>query len=253
MEEATVLVEYAGLSAECNIKTVAPATHITKQKDGTYTATNPDGYQRTITAEEFEKSKNVTLVEKLPKTDAMAENMGLSETLSIYGGRKNQQTIWDHLLTASVLGKTNRSIYPFQSKEVENESIEIVTLDNLEGQILNKRMTEWNRFVDTLKTEKQNIIICLEDPVSFSRKQEEELFFSLISDAQYQGKNILVLYRGEKTELVTLKDGIRVISVAYDTATPGTFLQTPTDFLRIHYNKNHMTYEILSEQVFYQK
>lgn len=113
-------------------------------------------------------------------------------------------------------------------------------------------MTEWNRFLDTLETEKNNIIICLEDPVSFSRKQEEELFFSLISDARHQGKNILVLFRGEKTELHTIKDGVRVISVAYDKVSPAEFLQTPTEFLKIHYNKHQMTYEIVSNQIFYE-
>lgn len=249
----TVVITYEGIRAECNIKTVAPATHIAKQTDGTYKATNADGYQRTVTKEEFQKSTNVSLTDNLPVNDSMAENLGLSETLSIYGGRHTYQTIWDNLLSAKVLEKTNRSIYPFQSDRVENEDIEIVTLDNLEGQILNKRMTEWNRFTDTLKTEKQNIIICLEDPVSFSRKQEEELFFSLISEAVHQGKNILVLHRGEKTELVSLKDGVRVLSVAYDTAAPQDLFNKPTGFLRIHYNKTDMTYEIVSEQVFYEK
>ncbi len=249
----TVLIEYKGISAECNVKIVAPAIYIAKQKDDTYLATNADGYQRTITQEEYKKSRNVSETDTLPTIDLMAENRGLSETLSIYGGRAQYQTLWDNLLSKNVLQKTNRSIYPFQSEQTENEYIEIVTLDNLEGQILNKRMTEWNRFTQTLKTQKNNIIICLEDPISFSRKQEEELFFSLISEAVHQGKNILVLHRGEKTELKSLKDGVRVLSVAYDSATPETFLQTPTDFLRIHYSKTDMTYEIVSEQVFYEK
>ena len=99
----------------------------------------------------------------------------------------------------------------------------------------------------------ESTFFLLEDPVSFSRKQEEELFFSLISEAQHQGKNILVLHRGEKTELKTLRDGVRVISVAYDVSEPNNFLQTPTEFLRINYSETDMTYKIVSNQIFYQK
>ncbi len=247
-----LIVEYEDVMAECEIKTVAPALYAKKNKDGTYTAVNAEGYRLVITAEEYQKSKNITLTDELPTVDVMAENLGLSETLNLYGGRPQYKTIWDHLLAANVLKKSNRAIYPFQTDQIENEMIEIVTLDNLEGQILNKRMTEWNRFLDTLNTEKQNIIICLEDPISFSRKQEEELFFSLISQARYQGKNILVVHRGEKTELKSLQDGVRVLSVAYDTAEPENLFQKPTEFIKIHYNKNQMTYEIISNQIFYE-
>ncbi len=247
-----LIIEYEDALSECEIKTVAPALYATKNKDGTYTAINGEGYQLVITAEEYQKSRNITLVDELPQVDVMADNLGLPETLNLYGGSANYQTLWNRLLTVNVLNKSNRTIYPFQTDRIENDWIEIVTLDNLEGQILNKRMTEWNRFLDTLNTEKNNIIICLEDPISFSRKQEAELFFSLISKARYQGKNILVIHRGEKTELISLKDGVRVLSVAYDTTKPENLFKTPTEFIKIHYNKNQMTYELVSNQVFYE-
>ncbi len=247
-----LIIEYEDVLAECEIKTVAPALYAKQNKDGTYTAINGEGYQLVITPEEYQKSRNITLVEEFPQVDVMAENLGLSETLNLYGGSPDYQTLWDRLLTANVLKKSNRTIYPFQTERIENDMIEIVTLDNLEGQILNKRMTEWNRFLDTLNTEKNNIIICLEDPVSFSRKQEEELFFSLISKARYQGKNILVIHRGEKTELKSLKDGVRVLSVSYDNTKPENIFQTPTEFIKIHYNQNQMTYELVSNQIFYE-
>ena len=253
LEKETVTIAYQGISATCEITVVAPAESVQKQKDGSYLAANAHGYKRTISEEEYKNGKNLTLVDQLPVLDAMADNQGLPETLNIYGGRLKYETIWDHLITANVLKKSNQTLYPFQSEAIENEYIEIVTLDNLEGQILNKRMTEWNRFSDTLKTEKNNIIICLQDPISFSRQQEEDLFFSMISEAAYQGKNILVLHRGEKTELKSIKDGVRVISVAYDQCEPESLLKTPTGFLRIHYSKTQMTYEIVSNQIFYEK
>ncbi len=248
-----LIIEYEDILAECEIKTVAPALYAKKNKDGTYTAINGDGYRLVITAEEFQKSRNVSLVDELPTVDVMTDNLALPKTLNLYGGKPKYQTLWDHLITENVLRKSNRTIYPFQTDRTENDFIEIVTLDNLEGQILNKRMTEWNRFLDTLNTKKQNIIICLEDPVSFSRKQEEELFFSLISRTQHQGKNILVVHRGEKTELKSIKDGVRVLSVAYDMSQPENLFHNPTEFLKIHYSETQMTYEIASEQIFYQK
>ncbi len=253
VEKETVIITYEGISATCEITVVTPAEYVQKQKDGSYLAANSHGYKQSVSEKEYKNGKNLTLVDKLPVLDAMADNQGLPETLNIYGGRVKYETIWDHLITSNILKKSGRTLYPFQSERIENDYIEIVTLDNLEGQILNKRMTEWNRFSDTLKTEKNNIIICLEDPISFSRQQEEDLFFSMISEAAYQGKNILVLHRGEKTELKSLKDGVRVISVAYDQCEPEGLLETPTEFLRIHYSKTQMTYEIVSNQIFYEK
>ncbi len=248
----TLILEYEGVLAECEIKTVAPAVYAKKNSNGTYTVLNPDGYQRNVTNEEYQLSREITLTDKLPAIDAMSENLGLPHAFSIYGGRKSYDTLWDHLISARVKERAQNMIYPFKTAEIEHEDIEIITVDNLEGQILNKRMTEWNRFKDTLQTEKNNIIICLEDPISFSRQQEEDLFFSMLSEAQHQGKNILVVHRGDKTELKSIKDGVRVLSVAYDTSTTENFTEKPTEFLKIHYSENQMTYEIVSQQLFSQ-
>jgi len=190
-------------------------------------------------------------VETFPTVDTMADNLGLPKSLSVYGGRKQYKTIWDKLLSEKVMEKYTNTLYPFQSKQIEHPDIEIITVDNLEGQIINSRMSEWNRFVAALQTQKKNIIICLEDPISFSRQQEEDLFFHLLSEATQQGKNILVIHRDDKTELKSLKDGVRVLSVAYDNLTTKSFLETPSQFLTIHYNSNQMTYEIVSNQLFY--
>jgi len=247
----TVLLNYEGVTAEMKIQVVSPALYAKKNKEGTYTVLNADGYQRIISAEEYQNSKNISLVETFPTVDTMADNLGLPKSLSVYGGRKQYKTIWDKLLSEKVMEKYTNTLYPFQSKQIEHPDIEIITVDNLEGQIINSRMSEWNRFVAALQTQKKNIIICLEDPISFSRQQEEDLFFHLLSEATQQGKNILVIHRDDKTELKSLKDGVRVLSVAYDNLTTKSFLETPSQFLTIHYNSNQMTYEIVSNQLFY--
>lgn len=247
----TVLLSYEGVTSEMKIRVVSPALYATKNKEGTYTVLNADGYQRIISAEEYQNSRNITLVETLPTVDAMADDVGLPKALSVYGGRKSYDTLWDKLFSEKVMEKNRNTIYPFRAEQTEHPDIEIITVDNLEGQIINSRMTEWNRFVATLQTEKNNIIICLEDSISFSRQQEEDLFFELLSEASHRGKNILVLHRGDKTELKSIKDGVRILSVAYDTHTTKSFLETPSQFLTIHYNSNQMTYEIVSNQLFY--
>ncbi len=252
LSSETVEIRYEGIVEECTVTTVAPAEGAVKNKDGTYTVTNGDGYVRTVTAEEFKKGNRIPVTDTLPVKDVMAENLGLKKSLSLYGGSQKYNTLFARLLTPAVLEKMPNAIYPFTSEATENEWIEIVTLDNLEGQILNKRMTEWNRFLETLETNKQNIILCLKDPVSFSRKREEELFFDAIKTARQKGKNILVVYRGNETKLQTLRDGVRVISVAYDPTNISGIFSNPTNYLKIYYNQNQMTYEIAEKQLFFE-
>ena len=119
-----------------------------------------------------------------------------------------------------------------------------------EQSIIKKGMSEWNRLTQALNTNKKNIILLLKEPLSFRRSQEEALFLDLLSESRLEGKNILVLYRAEKTELVTLKDGVRVISLAYDSATITDFMKKPTEALKIYYNDSQMTYEIISDSLF---
>ena len=182
--DATVMLSYHGVTKEVPITVVAPATHAIKNSDGNYTVTNPDGYTRTVLAEDYERGENIRLENTLPQTDRLTDNLGLSHTLSIYGGSKQYNTFFTRLLKANILTAIPHSCNPFLQSATANEWIEIVTLDNLEGRILNSRMTEWYRFLETLETSKNNIIICLEDPISFSRKQEENLFFDALYQAQ---------------------------------------------------------------------
>ncbi|MBQ7951041.1 MAG: phosphodiester glycosidase family protein [Clostridia bacterium] len=250
LSTATILMEYQGAVGTFTLTTVAPATYAEKTKNETYRVTNPDGYTREISKEEYDKATGIILKDSLPKNDVMTENLGLSNSLSIYGGSRSYDTFFTRLLTSTVLEKINPSIYPFTDKNIENDKIEIVTIDNAKNRILNKGMEEWNRLEEALNTEKQNIILVMTQPLSFSRPQEEKLFFEAISKTRMEGKNILVIHRGEKTELVTLKDGVRVISVAFDTASVTSFLKQPTEYLKIHYNDSQMTYEIVSNSLF---
>ena len=180
----------------------------------------------------------------------MAENIGLTNSLSIYSGARSYNTFFSRLLTKNVLERMNHAIYPFTEQSVENDLIEIATIDNSGKSIAKKGMSEWNRLTTVLNTNKKNIILLLTEPLSFSRSQEEQLFLDAISKSRFEGKNILVVYRGEKTGLVTLKDGVRVISLAYDSASLTNFMKQPTEALKIYYNNSQMTYEIISEPLF---
>lgn len=250
MTTATLILKYGDISGEVTYTTVSPATHAQKTKNDTYLITNPDGYTREISQVEYKKATGLVLKDTLPKTDVMAENLGLSNSLSLYGGMKSYNTFFSGLLQKNVLERMNRSIYPFTEKTVKNDSIEIATIDNSGKSIVKKGMQEWNRLTEILNTDKENIILLMKEPLSFNRLQEESLFFDALSQTRFAGKNILVVYRAEKTELVTFKDGVRVLSLAYDSATPTTFLKTPTEYLKIYYNDTQMTYEIVSDSFF---
>ncbi|MBP3448803.1 MAG: phosphodiester glycosidase family protein [Clostridia bacterium] len=250
MTTATLSLQYGTATGEVTYTTVAPATYAQKTKNNTYLVTNPDGYQREISKTEHDKSTGILLKDTLPKSDVMAENIGLTNSLSIYSGARSYNTFFSRLLTKNVLERMNHAIYPFTEQSVENDLIEIATIDNSGKSIAKKGMSEWNRLTTVLNTNKKNIILLLTEPLSFSRSQEEQLFLDAISKSRFEGKNILVVYRGEKTGLVTLKDGVRVISLAYDSASLTNFMKQPTEALKIYYNNSQMTYEIISEPLF---
>ncbi len=249
MSSSVVSITYGTVRAECEITTVSPAEYAQKTKSG-YLVTNGDGFQREITDEEYGKSTNLMVKDKLSTVDSMAENRNLPYTLSLYGGSKSYQTFFQRLLTNNVLQKLTGSIYPFSENAVENELIEIVTIDNSKGKILKNGMSEWNRMEKALNTQKQNIILVMTDHFTFEKGNEEDLFFELLTKKRMEVKNILVVSRGEKTELTTLRDGVRAVSVEYEKSGIDTFLKNPTKYLKIHYNESQMTYEIASDNLF---
>lgn len=253
MTDAVVSIQYQNLTASCEITTVSPAEYAQKTKKGTYLVTNGEGFQREISPDEYEKSSNLKLTDTLPLADAMAENRNLPHTLSIYGGGRSYPTFFSYLLPKAVLKQLNHSVYPFQEEPEANPLVELITVDNTGGKIIKNGMTEWNRMEAALSTEKENIILVMKDKFTFEKAEEEALFFQLLTEKRLDGKNILVLYRDNVTQLKTLRDGVRVISVAYETAGIENFLTTPTQYLKIYCNESQMTYEIASDVLFSQQ
>lgn len=246
----TLTISYSGIQKECQVSVLSPALYAKKQTDGTYQVINQDGYLGTVTQEEFQRSSGITLTEVLPTPDRMAEEAGLPHSLSLYGGSEKGNTLFQRLLPQSVVKKLPEGLNPFEQTGFQHDFIELVTIDNSGGRIIRSDMTAWNQVTAALKTNKNNVIYVMKAPLSFQRTEEEDLFFRTLSEAAKNGKNILVLYRGEETALQKIRDGVRVMSLQKEQGTIQTFMDRSTSYLAISCNSDQMTYRIVSEKLF---
>lgn len=245
-----LVIQYDGILKECEITTLAPAVSARNNPDGTYLAMNRDGYALSLTPQEFQNAGGITLSSVATKTDGMAEDKGLPHAISLYGGNNKTGTLFNQLLPKSIVKKLPDGYNPFAGQPLEHPFIELKTIDNSGGKILKADMTEWKKMTTCLQTPKKNILLVMKEPLSFSRVEEEKLFFETLSQAQQNGKNILVIYRGEETKLQKLQDGVRVISLETENSTVNNFLNRNTAYLSIFCNETQLSYKIISENVF---
>ncbi len=246
----TLIIQYETVVKEVELDILQPAVSAVKQADGTYQVINRDGYIRSVSSEEFQKSSQIPITETLSATDRMADVTDLPLAVSFYDGGTKNSTLFERLLPQKTMEKIPNAGNPFSQDLLGHPYLEIKQIDNSGGRILGDDMTNWKALTQALTSPKNNIILVMKEPLLFVQNQEHDLFWKTLETAQKNGKNILIVNRANETKLQKMQDGIRVISLSQEQGTIDSFLQQYTGYFSIFCNESQMSYQIVSEQLF---
>lgn len=131
------------------------------------------------------------------------------------------------------------------SKVYEYSSCDVIQLDNSKGGIRPTNWNQWPWFINRLEqTTKDNILIILSstmfDSKGFKDPLEENLLQELLEKKASEGKNIYLVYSGNKAT-TRLENGVRYIQY------PSSSIYEKTDFK----NYASLVFEIKDNQVYY--
>ncbi|MCC5910477.1 MAG: phosphodiester glycosidase family protein [Clostridiaceae bacterium] len=150
----------------------------------------------------------------------------------------------------SEVKKPYMTAIPGHSVEEYEDNL-IIHLDNRSKGLRATNANQWSMFLNAIEsTNRKNIFVVLPKPLDggegFSDPLEKNLFKEKLTKTSQRGKNVFVLFGGEKEMTMNVVDGVRYISTGSYNATTSVRPQDNFKYIEFNISGEEVTYQIKS-------